>query len=179
MSLIQSTLLTAFLLLLAGGSLLLKPAAVEARAKAFPRSMVAAIIVFGGASAWFLLVHVANLGPADFGEYRKILFAGFAAVALLSFFYVPDFLAVRGVAALTLLFAAEVLQSAYGMPEASRLFLVGFIYLAILLALYLAAVPYRLRDFFDWLFARTNRARIVGSVLAAYGVLLGLTSGVL
>jgi hypothetical protein len=33
-------------------------------------------------------------------------------------------------------------------------------------------VPYRLRDFFQWLFARPARARTLGGGLLAYGLLL-------
>ncbi len=176
MSLIQSTLLSGLILLLLGGIFAWKPVMAELYAKAFPRSKTAALLVFGGASAWFLLIYVANLGPADFGEYRNLLFAGFAVIAILSFFQVPDFLAVRGLAALLLLYAAEALGSAYGMPQATRLFLVGVIYLSILVALYLAAVPYRLRDFFGWLFDSPLRARLCGGIMGAYGLLLLLVA---
>jgi hypothetical protein len=172
----QSTLLTGLILLFAGGFLACTPAAAEPRAKAFPRSKTAALLFFGGASVWFLLVYVANLGPADFGAYRNFLFAGFALIAILSFFHVADFLAVRGLAALLLLYAALVLDSAYGMPQATRLYLVGFIYLSIIGALYLAAVPYRLRDWFNWLFRSRIRARILGSIVGAYGLLLVLVA---
>ncbi len=172
MSLMQSTLLTGMILLFLGGILALKPVVAESGAKTFPRSKTAALLAFGGASAWFLLTYVANLGPADFGEYRNLLFAGFAVIAILSFFQVPDFLAVRGLAALLLLYATEVLGTAYGMPQATRLFLVVVIYLSIIIALYLAAVPYRLRDFFCLLFDNPLRPRLCGGIIGAYGLLL-------
>jgi hypothetical protein len=58
----------------------------------------------------------------------------------------------------------------YDRPQ--RLCMVSIVYLGIALALWLGAQPYRLRDFFDWLFARPGRSRGVGGFLAAYGLLL-------
>jgi len=98
---------------------------------------------------------------------------GFAALGILSMKYVPDFLAVRGLSILVLLGAWPLLHAAfmeYRYPQ--RLIMVTFVFLAIVAALYLAAVPYRLRDFFQWLFARSGRARILGRGLLAYGLVL-------
>jgi hypothetical protein len=125
----------------------------------------------GIASAWFLY-KVLNLGPADFGQYRHLLFVVFLVTALGSFYYVPDFLAVRGLAALVLLVAAELLGAAFLEPPQSRLFLVSFVYLAIVAALYLGASPYRLRDFLDWLYRKDVRPRVFGGIFAAYGAVL-------
>ena len=52
--------------------------------------------------------------------------------------------------------------------------MVGAAYVAIVAAIYLAGYPYRLRDFFGWLFARGSRARALGAVLAGYGALLAV-----
>jgi hypothetical protein len=50
--------------------------------------------------------------------------------------------------------------------------MVGLVYLAIALAIWVGAQPWRLRDFLGWLFARDARSRILGGLFAAYGVLL-------
>ena len=124
-------------------------------------------------AAIWTLYRITQLGEADFGRYRTILFVAFAALAVLSFRYVPDFLAVRGTAALTLLTADTILNSAfmqYMLPQ--RLFLVSVVYLAIFLALYLAVAPYRARDFFNWLFATSSRPRFFGMITATYGLIL-------
>ena len=42
----------------------------------------------------------------------------------------------------------------------------------IALALYLAYAPFRMRDFFTWLFAVDARAKRLASVVAVYGALL-------
>jgi hypothetical protein len=40
----------------------------------------------------------------------------------------------------------------------------------------LGAQPWRLRDFFGWLFARPGRARSLGGALAGYGLLLAIVA---
>ena len=47
---------------------------------------------------------------------------------------------------------------------------------AVAVAIYLGAAPYRLRDFFDWLFRQPRRPRVLGGALAAYGVALCVTA---
>ncbi len=171
MSLFLATLLTALGLLALGGHFIWRGGSSGAQVKAFPRSQAAALVTMGIASVWFLY-KVLQLGPSDFGQYRNLLFLLFLITAVGSFFYVPDFLAVRGLAALVLLVAGELLAAAYLEPPQSRLFLVGFVYLAIVAALYLGASPYRLRDFLDWLYGKDTRPRLLGGLFAGYGALL-------
>ena len=172
MSLLLATLLPGLILVAVGGALLSGNSLVSSTLKSFPRSANATVVFFGAASVWFLY-RVWNLSPADFGEYRLPLFLGFALVAALSYWCVPDFLAVRGLAALVLLAASPLLDAAYmewSYPQ--RLFLVSFVYVGIAFAIWLGATPYRLRDFFEWLFRTSGRPRAVGSTLLGYGVLL-------
>ncbi|WP_269524234.1 hypothetical protein [Coraliomargarita parva] len=171
MSLFQATLFTGIFLLAFGGHFLWHGIRSAESAKAFPRSKIAAVILLGAATAWFLY-KVLHLGPADFGQYKQLLFIGFLVVAVGSFYFVPDFLAVRGLAALMLLTAGVLLDSAYMQPPASRLFLVSFVYLAIVIALILGASPYKLRDFLNWLYKVENRPRIFGGLFASYGLVL-------
>src|SRR5690606_14972191 len=92
---------------------------------------------------------------------------------VLSFVYLPEFLAVRGLSILTLVGAWPLLMSAYGRYELpQRLFMVVVLYIAVSFALYLAASPFRLRDFFEWLYRTPQRSRVFGGVLALYGLIL-------
>lgn len=175
MSLFFATLLTGMVLVLAGSLLLWKLKTTAAIAQAFPRSDPAAVLCMGLGSVWFLL-HVLNLSEADFGAYRHYLFMGFAAVAVLSFLHARDFLAVRGLAIVVLLTANVLLGAAFMEEPATRLFLVSLVYFAILIALYLGMSPFRLRDFFQWLFSTQRRPRILGTFLLAYGLLLGIVA---
>ncbi|MGZ0707683.1 hypothetical protein ACWPKO_05030 [Coraliomargarita sp. W4R53] len=171
MTLFQATLLTSILLIALGAHFLWHGMRSAKSVKAFPRSRVAAYILLGSAAVWFLY-KITQLGPADFGQYKNLLFGIFLVVALGSFIYVPDFLAVRGLAALMLLTAGALLDAAYMELATARLFLVTFVYLAIVVALILGANPYKLRDFFEWLYRKEARPRIFGGLFAAYGLLL-------
>jgi hypothetical protein len=100
-------------------------------------------------------------------------FIGFGVVAALAFVYVPDFLAVRGLAALVLLSATPLLGAAYmEYHHPQRLLMVSLVYVAIALALWLGASPFRLRDFLGWLFATPGRPRALGVGLLGYGLIL-------
>lgn len=172
MTLFLATLLVGLVSLLFGAALVTDTSYVRSALRSFPRSPAAAYLLFGGASVWFLH-RVYHLGEADFGQFRIALFLGFGAVALLSFFYVAEFLAVRGLAALVLLSAGPLLDTAFTLYEIpQRLFFVTFVYAALTLALYLGAVPYRLRDLIEWLQRVPGRPRWVGALFAAYGLLL-------
>jgi hypothetical protein len=172
MSLFTATLVFGLILVAAGMPLLIDHAASTAAIRAFPRSTSAGYVIFSAGAAWFLY-NIWNLSKADFGEYRTVLFIGFAAIAVLAFKCVPDFLGVRGACALVLIGVMPFLDAAfmeYDRPQ--RLFMVGFVYAALALAIWLGAQPWRLRDFFNWLFARPARSRGLGGFLVAYGFLL-------
>jgi len=170
MTLFQATLFTGLFLVAFGAHFLWHGMNSAKSAKAFPRSKSAAYLLMGAAAAWFLY-KVTQLGPADFGQYKNILFIIFLVVALGSFIYVPDFLAVRGLAALILLAAGALLSASFA-HYGSALILKIFVYIAIVAALILGASPYKLRDFFDWLYKKAARPRIFGGIFAAYGLLL-------
>jgi len=171
MSLFTATLLVALALIAFGGYLAWGGGGAARRLQAFPRSRNAAYATMGVASVWFLH-NVLHLGPADFGQWKELIFAVALGAALGSFVYVPDFLAVRGGAALTLLCAGELLSAAFLKDPWTRLFLVSFVYLAIVAAIYLGASPFRLRDFLEWLHGNDRRPRVLGGAFAGYGVLL-------
>lgn len=172
MTLFTAALATGLILTLSGVLLLLNAPPVGAYARAFPRSRRAAIVTMGLGTAW-TLYHVTRLGESDFGNYRNAILIGFTLLALASFKYVPDFLSVRGTCILALL-TANVLLTASFMQHAApaHLPLNIFAYLMILLALWWAVSPFRARDFFQWLFARPNRPRTVGSLVGLYGLVL-------
>lgn len=175
MSLFFATFLTGIILAAAGALLLWKMKTAAAVAQAFPRSEPAAFFCMGVGSIWFLS-HVLRLSEADFGAYKLYLFFGFGVVAVLSFIHARDFLAVRGLAILILLSANVLLDAAYMQDPGSRLFLVSVVYLGIMAALYLGMSPFRLRDFFGWVFATPKRSRILGGALLFYGLLLNIVA---
>jgi hypothetical protein len=172
MSLFHATLATGLFLILCGGTLILNYNGSQIFLKAFPRSKTATYILMACAMIWFSF-KIFNLGPADFGAYKPILLSIFLAITFASFYLVPDFLNVRALAGLALLIASLLLDAAYMQDAASRLFLVGFVYLVILLALIFGGAPYLLRDAINWFFRYHFRVKLFAFVLCLYGALLG------
>jgi hypothetical protein len=172
MSLTLATLLPGLLLLALGAPLALGHSGFAAMLRAFPRSQNATYLFFGAGAAWFLYA-IWNLSPADFGEYRRLLFVGFAIVAALSFKCVPDFLAVRGACILVLMGATPLLDAGFmNFAHWQINFYKVAVFAGIVAAIWLGAQPYRLRDFLAWLFAQPGRAKTFGGALALYGLLL-------
>src|SRR3569623_2475310 len=95
MSLTIATLIPGLVLIFLGALLFAGNSAIVATFKAFPRSKTGAGVLFGIGARWFLYA-IWHLSEADFGEFRTGLFIGFALIAALSYFYDPEFLAVRG-----------------------------------------------------------------------------------
>jgi len=172
MSLFLATLLFGLFLVLLGAVLLWNNSVVGSTARALPRSKRGAWLFFGAGAAWFVW-RVSRLTESDliFSTTPQPMMLGFAVLAVLAFLYAPDFLAVRGLCVLVLLAAEPLLYAAYmEYQHPQRLLMVTGVYLALSLALYLAAAPYRLRDFFEWLFLRPARPRLLGAILLTYGL---------
>ena len=174
MPLTLATLIVSLILIGLGSLLLVSNSAIISMFKALPRSQTAAVVFFGCGAAWFIY-QVSGMSAADvigFSSPTPFVFL-FAALAVLSFVYLPEFLAVRGLSVVTLVGAWPLLMSAYGRYELpQRLFLVSALYVAVSAAIYLGASPFRLRDFFEWLYRTPVRARALGAVLTVYGLLL-------
>jgi len=182
MSLTLATLLPGLILLVLGGLFLVSNSVIISALQRLPRSSTAAVVFFGGGALWFLH-RVWYLSPADFGDYRKQIFIFFALVAVLAFRYVPDFLAVRGLSVLVLLSSTRLLEAGFMNWDYGTLWDGGRIYLykvtvilAVMLAIYLGALPYRLRDFFEWLFRQPHRPRVLGGLLALHGACLSVVA---
>lgn len=171
-SLFTFTILSALVLLLLGLPILTIPGKLESIIRAFPRDRVTAWITMLLGGGWFLW-KISQLGQSDFGDYKVIIFAIFAATLAGSMFFVKDFLAVRGFAILILLSANVGLKSAFGLydiPE--RLLLVSLLYVFIVAAIYYGVAPFKMRETVNWLYAKSLRIRVLGSVFTASGLAL-------
>jgi hypothetical protein len=172
MSLFLATLLPGLFLALLGVLLLWNEPRIGSTARALPRSNRAAWLFFGTGAAWFIW-RCSRLAESDliFFQSPGPVMVAFGVLAVLAFVYTPDFLAVRGLCVLMLLAAEPLLNAAYmEYQHPQRLLMVTAVYLGLAAALYLAAAPYRLRDFFDWLFQRPARPRLLGALLLTYGL---------
>jgi hypothetical protein len=164
--------LAAAILAAAGTPLLFAPAAGRKLLHWLLYSKGAAYVLFAPAAAWFAF-HMWHLSDADFGQIRKPLFAITVLAGVASFFVIPEFLAVRGLAGLTLLFAQHSLDLAW-MNYDPVLVWCGktTFYAAILGALYYGTSPYKLRHHDEWMAASPARHRALGAVLVLGAVLL-------
>lgn len=175
-SLTCATILTGLILLGKGAWFLSSNAKTQALTKASLRNKPVTGVLLVLATAWFIY-HLVHLGPSDFGDYKHYMILFVTGVAVGSWFYVPDFLAVRAACGLNLLYAQLMLKSAfahYELPQ--RLFLVSIIYIGICGALYFGALPYRMRDLLNWLYDKPLRSRLLGCFMALYGLILLGTS---
>jgi len=172
MTLTYTTLIMGLVLLLKGGWFLWNGKPVERINKASLRNRPTTFVLLVLATVWFIW-NITGLGPSDFGNYKHYMIVFVMGIAVGSWFYVPDFLAVRAACGIALLFSNVVLHSAfalYDLPQ--RLFLVTFTYLLITASIYFGVVPYRMRDLLDWMHAKTIRIRCIGGIMAVYGLIL-------
>jgi hypothetical protein len=172
MSLFLATLFPGLFLAALGGLLCWNGAPVAVGAKALPRSQAASWVLFGLGTAGFLW-RLTHAGESDliFFKTPTPVMIGFGTLAVLAFIYTPEFLAVRGLSILMLVAAEPLLGAAYmEWSHPQRLLMVTAVYGGLAAALYLAAYPFRLRDFFDWLFRAPSRPRLVGAFVLIYGL---------
>ncbi|MDR1438044.1 MAG: hypothetical protein LBI69_03230 [Puniceicoccales bacterium] len=83
---------------------------------------------------------------ADFAGHRRAIIQFFAALAVLSLFFSRGFLGVRGLAILELLWANYALREFAGHFSWPFLLIKLGIYGIVVVAMYLAIAPERLRD---------------------------------
>lgn len=169
LTLFQATLLAGILIAALGALFAAPSKPIAIIVRSFPRSRLAAYVTMIIGGAW-TLYKVAHLGEANYGAFKQYIFVAFALVGALSFKYAPDFLSVRGACILFLLVANSILDGAFGRyDEPLRLFMVAPVYLGVALSLYLGYSPFRLRDFFGWLFATASRPKTLGLIFLLYG----------
>lgn len=128
-------------------------------------------------AGWFLY-RLNQEAIAEFAAYKTYMLVGFGAVALAACFFVPDFLAVRGLCITVLMLAAFILSKTRFVDTAWRLVLVVAAYLWIICAMWWMISPWRLRDIILWMTATPQRLRAVAGtrlVFAALVIILGFT----
>ena len=172
MGLFQVTILLGIVMVITGTLFLVNRSSLNKAIIQFPRSRKMAILLMSIGTVWFIVRHILNLSEADFGDYKMLIIAIVIFVFLSSFIFTKDFLAVRGLSIIVLLFAREALDAAYLQEQVARLYLVSITYILIIMALYFGAWPYRMRDFNDWLFKNSNRSKNFGYCVCSSGIIM-------
>lgn len=173
MGIFLSTIILASLFLILGGAFAFE--SFKKCAFGFLRSKRAAHVLVGIAGAWFLWI-LYNLTEADFGQYKFILMAIFGGAAALSFKYLPDFLSVRGLSVLALLSLREFVNSAYMLDEPYKAVFVSYCYALVVIFIYFGCLPYRMRDFFECIYAKPIRVKILSTFFVLSAAALFLTA---
>lgn len=159
---------------------LANPQKFAASVRAFPRNLPAGIFLMLLGTAWF--VWNVNIEPvADFSSFKPAMMGAFAAIGILSCFFVQDFLAVRGLAVVFLLLAKAMVDA--GRPHLAQspwvLVIQVWAYILVLAGIWFTITPWKLRDFLNWMTATEARIKIGSSVrlgFAIFIILLGLTA---
>lgn len=164
---LQTTGLAVGVLLILGHAVALARAeSVTTFLKGFPRCRTAGTVLLAAAAIWsFLLVRSIDLG--EFTGLRTVMLVAIPVGAVLSWIYVPEFLAVRALGMLLLLAAEPLLESAVLRTEPSRLLVVLLGYAWAGGGLFLVGMPFLLRDAIQWVSAsrlRWNLACLAGLV---------------
>jgi len=142
---------------------------VKAWLKTFPRSRAMATLLIAVAAVWsFLLIRSIDLG--EFSGLRQIILVAIPVGAVLSWIYVPEFLAARALGMVLLLAAEPLLESAVLRDEPSRLLLVVLAYGWVVAGLFLVGMPFLLRDAIGWVTATAMRWRLATLGGIAYGL---------
>jgi hypothetical protein len=108
----------------------------------------------------------------EFSGFRTYLQMGVPIIAILTIYFVDEFLAVRALGIMALLTAEPILSAAFLRPEVSRLFVVILAYAWLTLGLFWVGMPYLLRDQITWLTKSAVRFKAATIAGIIYGVII-------
>lgn len=174
-SLRSTGLLVGFLLIAAHAAALIHARGIKQWLRELPRSRFLGALLLLAAALWaFALVSQMDLG--EFTAYRRIFLAVIVTGAVLTFFFVEEFLAVRALGMLLLLAGEPLLEAAFQRPEASRLLLSILAYAWVALGLFWIGMPYLLRDQIEWVTRTDARWRLAALGGILYGAALFISA---
>lgn len=151
----------------------LQPARFAAALRKFPRSDLWGNILMPLGTLWFLW-NLKQDTVADFDAFKPLMFLGFSIVGFGTCVFVRDFLAVRGLAVVSLLVAHVVLRKIQWIDTNWRLVVTAWAYLTIVAAIWITVSPWRLRDYIDWLHRDEGRTRLGSALRLAFGLLVAV-----
>lgn len=148
---------------------LLQPAGFASAMRRFPRYTPLGCLLTLLATAWFL--HYVSLETnQDFVALKPMLYIAFGAVGVGTCLFVRDFLPVRGCAALSLLLAKLMVDTARDADTAWRLVIVTWAYVLVLAGMWFTISPWRMRDIIQWSTASETRTRMTCGVRLVFGL---------
>ena len=154
---------------------LLHAEGVKGWLRTFPRSRNLGTLLLTIDAAWALYL-LATIDLGEFTKYRTPLLVLIPVAYVLSWKFVDEFLAVRGLGMLLLLMAEPLLESAFLRPELSRLLLVVLAYAWAAKGIFYVGMPYLMRDQIFWVAKSRFRWNLMSAAGVAYGVALMICS---
>jgi len=158
---------------LAGLAMLAFPTGgVSAFLRAFPRAawggrVLSALAWLGAAWA----IHIMPLDILRLVQQPHVLIPLTLALALLTWWWMPDLLACRGVAGLLMLFPCPLFAALRAHPSAWRLLPILFAYAAAVIGMAVMFSPHHMRRAFHFLADRPPAQKICAILLLAIGAL--------
>jgi hypothetical protein len=145
---------------------------------AFPRNRSAAVVLC--ALGWFGTAYqLDTISIEVFDRFLKVfpfeLWILAVVLTVLTCWWMPNLLSIRGLSAIFMLFPAELFPVIRLEPTQWRLVLVVIAYICIIAGMFGMFYPWRIRQFLAWLAAKPGRTVAAGSAILAAGALcLGL-----
>lgn len=141
---------------------------------AFPRNRAAAVTLC--ALAWLGTAYeLDTIGIEVFDRFLKAfpfeLWILAFVLTVLTCWWMPNLLPIRGLSALFMLFPAEMFHVIRLEPTQWRLVLVVIAYICIVIGMFGMFYPWRIRQFLAWLAEKPGRTAAAGSAVLAAGAL--------
>jgi hypothetical protein len=155
---------------------LLAPAKYREQAVEFPRSVLWGRVLMGiaAAIAWWVMYHAAT---DEWKWAQPYILVGVPVAYFLVINFAPNYLAMRGLAALMLMAAKQMVDAADWHESPLRLIVTVFAYLWVVAAIWMTVAPHHFRDLIGFVSANDKRCRaacgagvVVGLALIALGV---------
>ena len=152
----------------------IRPSLAAKKLVAFPRDRKAAIVLT--ALAWLGTAYeLDNIGIEVFDRFLKAfpfeLWILAFVLTVLTCWWMPNLLPIRGLSAIFMLFPAEMFHVIRLEPTEWRLVLVVIAYICIVAGMFGMFYPWRIRQFFAWLAEKQLRMVVAGMALAVPGLL--------
>ena len=161
-----------------GFTAVFRPSLAAKAMVAFPRNRVAAVVLC--ALGWLGTAYeLDTIGIEVFDRFLKAfpfeLWILAFVLTVLTCWWMPNLLPIRGLSAIFMLFPAELFPVIRLEPTQWRLVLVVIAYICIIAGMFGMFYPWRIRQFLAWLAEKPGRTVAAGSAVLAAGVLcLGL-----
>lgn len=160
------------LLYSAGGVLVFwRTGAAELFLTSFHRNRVAGWVLFGWVVVWTMGI-MATVDLMEYTPLRNYFLIALAVISALVVRYLEDYLPVRALGMVLLLFGKVILDAAYLREDDLRLVMTVSAYVHVVVAMVMVGSPYLMRDAMAALFSHARYRVVFFGLVVAYGIVL-------